>query len=291
MTETREREKAGEEPLISFQVITDTHVTEDREHLYNRHFSQALADIRQTAPRSAAILHAGDVTDHGFPGEYAEFNRIWKEHRDGLPTLYVTTGNHDVGLGIWEDRIERFLDSTGTSAAYHDHWIGGYHFIFLGTEQNLELYCSLSGEQLTWLDEKLREDAKPDQPVFLFLHQPLKNTVAGSHEAQKWHGVAEDEELRSVLAKHPRTILFTGHTHWELEAANTYYEGGGELPSMFNAASVAYLWTDEDKRKEGSQGLFVEVYENRVAVRGRDFVNRKWVEAASFDIAYPVMAR
>lgn len=291
MNESMEQGKSTEEPLFSFQVITDTHVTEVAGHPYNRHFAQALQDIKQMAPRSAGIMHAGDVTDHGFPGEYAEFNRIWIEHRESLPRLYVTTGNHDVGLGEWEDRLRRFLDSTGTSAPYHDHWIEGHHFIFLGTEKNLELYCSLSAEQLAWLDKMLEEDAVTGRPVFIFLHQPLKNTVAGSSETQGWHGVTEDEPLRAVLVKHPCAILFTGHTHWELEAANTHHNDRGRQPSMFNAASVAYLWTDADERKEGSQGLFVDVYKNRVVVRGRDFMRREWVESACFEIAYPLGAK
>ena len=113
---------------------------------------------------------------------------------------------------------------------YHDHWIDGYHFIFLGTEVGLELFCSLSEAQLAWLDDKLSEEASSDKPVFLFLHQPLKDTVAGSLESQKWFGVTQDEELKAILAKYPQAILFTGHTHWELEAGHNYFDGAGKLP-------------------------------------------------------------
>lgn len=327
------------QPLLSFQVLTDTHVTADGDHVYNRNFGEALRQIRELAPSSAGIMHAGDVTDHGFPAEYAEFRRIWNEHRSGLPDLAVTTGNHDVSPGEWEeqvkrflevaglsdsfdagsldfaelsrlweehrdslvemsmlpsyagfdgpnDPIERFLNETGTVAPYHDLWVGGYHFIFLGTERSLMLYCSLSNGQLRWLGEKLKEGS-PDRPTFVFLHQPLKNTVAGSSEAQGWHGVAQDDELRAALAGHPEAILFTGHTHWELETPNAFYDGGGELPAMFGGASVAYLWTDADEHKDGSQGLFVDVYRDRVVVAGRDFGKGEWIEGARYELSYP----
>lgn len=279
--------RRGENVLLAFQVITDTHVRADARHTYNVNLEKALQDIVTHGAGSAGVMHAGDVTDHGFPEEYEEWKRIWRLHGDSLPPLYMTMGNHDVGLGNWDERLCRFLNETGTESAYHDHWIDGYHFIFLGTEAGLEICCSLSEQQLAWLDAKLGENAAAGRPVFLFLHQPLKNTVAGSYEEQKWYGVVQDAELRAVLARHPQTILFTGHTHWELEAPNNYFTGQGELPAMFNAASVAYLWTDEDEHKDGSQGYYVEVYKDHVSVRGRDFTRGEWIEAARFQVNFP----
>ena len=161
-------------------------------------------------PDSDGIMHAGDLTDQGSAEEYAEFRRIWREHGAGLPVSYFATGNHDVGLGHWPARLGAYLDATGMSGPYHDHWVNGYHFIFLGTEEGLELFASLSETQLIWLDTKLAESKNPVRPAFVFLHQPLKDTVAGSYESQRWYGVAQDEALKDVLAKHRHAILFTG---------------------------------------------------------------------------------
>ncbi|MGG6310015.1 metallophosphoesterase family protein [Paenibacillus macerans] len=287
---TRSEEAGGsgkrqdEEALLVFQVITDTHVRADAEHTHNANLERALRDIATHGASSAGIMHVGDVTDHGFPAEYEEWQRILEQFDGSLPPLYMTMGNHDVGLGNWEERLGQFLRGTGAEGIYHDHWIAGYHFIFLGTEEGLELFSSLSEEQLAWLDDKLGENAAGDRPVFVFLHQPLLNTVAGSYEAQRWYGVVQDAELKAVLARHPQAILFTGHTHWELEAPHNYFDGQGKLPAMFNAASVAYLWTDADEHKDGSQGYYVEVYRDHVLVRGRDFARGEWVEAAQFRV-------
>lgn len=275
---------------LQFQVITDTHVTADPGHAYNRNLAKALEDIGRQAPDSDGIMHVGDITDHGHPEEYAEFQRIWREHGKGLPSGYFASGNHDVGLGHWPSRLKGYLDATKMSGPYHDHWVKGYHFIFLGTEKGLELFADLSDEQLSWLDAKLAEgkDAARRRPAFVFLHQPLKNTVAGSYESQAWHGVTQDEELKAVLSRHPHAVLFTGHTHWELGAPNTMFGGKDRLPVMLNAASVAYLWTDEDEHKDGSQGLFVEVYADRVVVKGRDFAAGAWLDNARFEFEIPV---
>ncbi|MNO15833.1 3',5'-cyclic adenosine monophosphate phosphodiesterase CpdA [compost metagenome] len=286
----------GQQPLLTFQIITDTHVTADPSHEYNQNFGRALQDLADYAQGSSGIMHIGDITDHGFPEEYEEVHRILKLHQASLPEIRYTLGNHDVGLGHWESRLAMYTSRMGMPGPYHDHWIGGYHFIFMGTEEGLPTFCSLSEEQLRWLDRKLGEQvvsgqSKPEQPVFLFLHQPLKDTVAGSLASQEWYGVNQDKELRSILSKYPQTLLFTGHTHWELEVDNTMYPGNGETATMFNSASVAYLWTNADEHKTGSQGFYVEVYSDKVLVKGRDFATGSWIESAQYEVITSVNVR
>lgn len=404
----------SEKPLAAFQVITDTHVRDDADHIYNRHFQQALADIASFCEGSLGVMHAGDVTDRGLASEYREFRRIWIGRPAAVPDLYVTLGNHDIGAVLWEEsgkpidlstlsgaeiedaldgrfpdnatgntntseaiqeekassdnadkaeekveaafkdssgnenadagdvhpisaaetgdvrplsaaealaesaaaagldlsglaarlsdageagsparelwkrRMRHFAEGTGEAAPYHDHWLGGYHFIFLGSESPHPKDCDLSAAQLEWLKECLAEEASPDRPVFVFLHQPLMDTVAGSMQSQGWFGVNQDAELKQVLSACPQAILFTGHTHWQLEAQRTMYDGQGVMPSMFNASSVAYLWTDGDEHLTGSEGLQVEIYHDRVTVRGRDFVKGTWIEGAEYTVKYPV---
>jgi len=278
------RAKLPLQPVLRFQVITDTHVRADRGHIHNIHFAQALRDIAATAPGSVGIMHIGDLTDSGADAEYAEVRRIWNENKAGLPPMLMTSGNHDVSSGDWRARIANFLGRTGMGGVYHDHWINGYHFIFLGSEDgSYGNDADLSEAQLHWLDAKLAEEAGSGKPKFVFLHQPLLNTVSGSSQAQGWHGVNQDQEVKAILARHPYAILFTGHTHWVFGSPNTMHGGGGKA-TMFNASSVAYLWTDEDEELAGSEGYYVEVHEDRVCVRGRDFTTGAWVEQAQFAV-------
>ncbi|MFS0872585.1 metallophosphoesterase family protein [Paenibacillus xylanilyticus] len=329
-----ENEHNLEQPLVSFQVITDTHVRDQADHIYNRHLEKALADITSYAKDSSGIMHVGDVTDRGLPEEYQELQRILDTQRDALPEIRYTVGNHDIGAilwqdpplnlttmtphevgevlghpermdegnnttgdapitteGLWQKRLNDFTATTGMKGSYHDHWIHGYHYIFLGSEQPHPKDCDMSAEQLAWLETTLSEQASPDRPIFVFLHQPLMDTVAGSMKDQGWYGVNQDAEVKAVLSRYPQVILFSGHTHWQLEAPRTMVEGVGQLPTMFNAASVAYLWTDEDEHLEGSQGLQVDVYADRVVVKGRDYVKGTWIEGAEYTISYPVKVK
>ncbi|MBM6383676.1 MAG: metallophosphoesterase [Paenibacillus sp.] len=326
-----ENEQQRDQPLFSFQVITDTHVRDQADHIYNRHLEKALADITSNNKDSSGIMHVGDVTDRGLPEEYKELERILDMYRNVLPKIRYTLGNHDIGSilwqdppinlttmtshevsevlghvdqvgekqsgnpgalitmeGVWQKRLNDFTAITGMKGSYHDHWIEGYHYIFLGSEQPHPKDCDMSAEQLNWLEAALSEQASPDRPIFVFLHQPLMDTVAGSMKDQGWFGVNQDAEVKAILSRYPQAILFSGHTHWQLEAPRTMYEGGGHLPTMFNAASVAYLWTDEDEHLEGSQGLQVDVYTDQVVVRGRDYLTGTWIEGAEYTILYPV---
>jgi hypothetical protein len=327
-------ENKHEQPIISFQVITDTHVREHADHIHNRHLEKALEDIASYSHGSSGIMHVGDVTDRGLPQEYQELQRILGAHGESLPPIRYTVGNHDIGAILWGDpplnlttmtqhevgevlgysgdmgqveahdieenqnsisieelwhkRLSDFTAITGMNGSYHDHWIDGYHYIFLGTEQPHPKDCDMSADQLQWLETKLSEQALPEQPIFVFLHQPLMDTVAGSMKEQGWYGVNQDAALKAVLSRYPQVILFSGHTHWQLEAQHTMYEGGGQLPTMFNASSVAYLWTDEDEHLEGSESLHVDVYRDRVVVKGRNHVTGSWIEGAEYTVHYPV---
>ncbi|WP_141500097.1 metallophosphoesterase family protein [Paenibacillus luteus] len=271
-------------PILSFQVITDTHVTAESDHIHNEHFGQALRDIAAHAASSVGIMHVGDVTDRGLRAEYEELTRIWQEHKASLPPMWFTYGNHDIFLGEWSNQLKLYERFTGMNGPYYDVWLDGFQFIFLGSERGLKDFAYLTEEQLAWLDEKLSEEVPRLKPVFVFLHQPLKNTVAGSLEAQGWYGVTQDEELKAILAKHPQVIMFNGHTHWELEAGLACYREQEGMGTIFNAASVAYLWTNEDEYKEGSQGYYVDVYNDKVVVRGRNFANSTWLSAAVFEM-------
>ncbi|MEW4370168.1 metallophosphoesterase family protein [Paenibacillus kandeliae] len=338
------------ERLGGFQVITDTHLTADSDHMYNRHWDLALADLATHAKDSLGIIHVGDVTDHGLSTEYQELHRIWEQYRDELPAIHFALGNHDVSdlswqtelsslvgkddqelltlrddylqqrplkqddsmslanhveadgqsdgeeeagmdesmYRLWQYRLGMFNRSTFTEGVYTHRRIGGYNFLFLGTERPLSKDCYLSHMQLDWLAQRLDiiTAASPGKPIFLFLHQPLLNTVAGSLEAQGWYGVEQDDACKEILRRYPQVLLFTGHTHWHLQAPHTVHvlEQGG--PVLFNAASVAYLWTDDDTYREGSQGWYIDLYTDRLVLRGRDFANGVWIKDAVYVLEY-----
>ena len=80
--------------------------------------------------------------------------------------------------------------------------------------------------------------------------------------------------------------MFTGHTHNDFLSEQSVLLGHGEDINMVACASVGKLSTTNDVRIGNSEGLYVEVYEDYILLRGRDFAQGKW--CAAMQIKIPV---
>lgn len=278
-------------PVYELQVLSDIHINVSQSHLHNLHFASALADIKTLSPNSIGIFINGDIADHGEVAEYLSFQQLIKDAGNGLPPVYAAIGNHDLYAGPYDEKLKNFLDHIrpGTDSVYYDLWIDGVHFIFLGSETT-GLNATLSAEQLGWFREKLAENRDENRPTYVFLHQGLMDTVAGTFAYQGWHGINQAAEFANILKEYPEVILFTGHSHWEMDAFQTMKPRDEKLPTIFNTAAGAYLWNDAsmatDIGVEGSQGYYLYAYGDKVILRGRDFVTGQWIASAQFIVDY-----
>ena len=274
--------------LLRFQVTSDWHVTEDPNHDHNRHLGMMLDDVSAVCPDSAAIIAVGDIADHGREAEYERIDEI-VESRENVPPLHYVIGNHDVSMNKgYKKQIEIFNAFSGNESAYYDLWIGGYHFIFLAFETE-GAPQPIPKTELSWLEEKLAEDADPGKPIFVFCHESIVDTVAGSTPGEGWWGISNGDKVAEIFSRYPQTVFFNGHSHWELCSYNEMFAGDGKRNfSAFNTSAVGYLWTGYNivpgEYLYGSEGLFVEVSENALTVRGRDFVNGQWTAPAQYAV-------
>ena len=88
----------------------------------------------------------------------------------------------------------------------------GYHFIALNTEKDLKDQAYLSEEQLSWLEQKLAEQADPNRPIFLTIHQSFSDVSYQTENEGAYIG-AQEERLKEILSDYPQTVIMTGHTH------------------------------------------------------------------------------
>lgn len=278
--------------LYELWVMSDIHINRENSHIHNQHFAQALGQIMAISPDSIGIFINGDIADHGTREEYAAFNDLIEAAGEELPEVFCAIGNHDLAQGPYVRQLDWFLRGTNSDEdldkPYFDRWINGVHFIFLGSEKE-GLNAELSEEQLSWFEETLAEDRDKDRPIYVFLHQGIINTVAGTKDYQKWHGVNQTAQFKAILKDYPEVILFTGHSHWEMDSVDSMKERDDSLPTIFNTASVAYLWNDDSVSIEGAQGYFITAYEDMIIVRGRDFANGKWISSAQFFTDYSTL--
>lgn len=294
----------GAGPVFRFAVISDIHVEAWNKESHTK-LRKAMTDLGSNAPGQALVIN-GDL-GNGLPKDYETLGKLMQENPYPGQVVY-TIGNHEFykawtdASGKWNEAnfpngetadasINRFLQFTGYEKVYHDSWIGGYHFVFLGSEsyrQTDDSYAEdawLSENQLNWLEGVMAEGAEEGKPIFVFLHQPLPYTVAGSYTDFNSRAVVQHDRLREILSRYPQTVFFSGHSHWELGSPGTLIRDGF---TMVNTSSVLTPYDTTDNpiaAEEGkSEGIVVEVTGNTVQIKGRNFTAGDWIPEASYTV-------
>lgn len=264
---------------LSFVVLGDIHENIDSLQV-------AIHDMRTINPALDALVLNGDTVDQGLVEQYDSIKKILKKNKALLPpTLIKNIGNHEFfdyqiknSPEDVQTFIQRYLEFAGEEKVYHDTWLKGNHFISLGSEDgNSETTDSvrayISKEQQNWLKQKLAEKYEKGKPIFVFLHQPPNtNSNIG------WIGSDQAQEIRDILSQYPEVILFTSHTHRPLDDASVNTD---QAFTMVHTGAVHYTFVQDEKggrtREPYVNGLYVEVKDNQVVVRGRNMKEHSWV--------------
>lgn len=192
--------------MIVLAHISDTHLDGGpRAH------GRAAAVMRRLASMTGidAVVHTGDVTDHGTPEEYAEAAAAL---RAGQHRVLHCPGNHDRRGPYREgllgeppsdapiDRLHRLSGRDGSEAvlALCDSTVPG------------KPHGWLADTTLTWLDEVLR-DAPGGVPVLVGFHHPPLELGIPYVDAIRQFG---SERLEDVLRAHANVAaVLCGHAH------------------------------------------------------------------------------
>jgi len=307
-----------ETPRSKFVICSDIHIaTVDynlgsgsvTKALHQEHLEKMIEDTNEVVGKSEEIIVVGDIANSGQESEWALADQILRTGSEDRK-IYYTMGNHDLynlnGVGNYSDSFNLFKKYTNEEKVYYETTFDGFHHLILGSESNNEtrgVDADLSDAQLAWFESKLSEYSsyEPNKPIFVYLHQSLYKTIAGSLVGQGWNGIIQDEKFRNVLKNYSNAVLFNGHSHWEMESEMNMYGGEDSLPNkIFNTSSVAYLWTGKDYDeasftnsdtsyyvyKNGSEGYFIFNYEGYTLVLGRDFLSKQYIPSACYAVKY-----
>lgn len=299
-------------PLYELQVASDIHLqamnaSTEKEGLelpdvnHNQNFVTLLENIKSMSPSSMGLFINGDIAHNGLDSEYRAMYEMLDEHAPELD-IYVSIGNHDFYDSREEQdytaAVKRFLsyatlpNGEQAEAVSYDFWINGYHFVMLGTDifpkDNTDAY--LNGETLEWLDNALSIKRDTSKPTFIFLHQGIYDTVAGTLPDEAWDGIINADEFKEVIQKYPEAILFSGHSHWPMNSKSNIRYRSEQLPTIINTSAVAYLCDNYNGNPaidvEGSQCYFLYIYEDKLVIRGWDIAAQKWVASAQYVLDY-----
>mgnify|MGYP001765438020 CR=1 FL=1 len=299
---------AGPRAPFVFAVASDIHCDPFNRKAAAK-FSAALKDAYKAGARAMAV--AGDASD-GVEGD-AAYIRGLAAASPLAGNVRFSMGNHEYYSafhdkdGGWNSdtfpngqtdeaargRFNALRGAAAGSPVYYDEWLGGYHFIFLAGEASRMASAEnsddavISDAQLAWLRSALA--ATPaGEPVFVFLHQPFPDTVAGSFDGAV--SIKNAAALRAALSAAPGVILFSGHSHYSLTLAGNHYTGGEYKFDAFNCSSVWEPYGADNKPLPGdhSEGFIVAAGPDGVTVRGRDFARGRYIDGQAY--SFPARA-
>ncbi|WJH37187.1 metallophosphoesterase [Paenibacillus sp. CC-CFT747] len=286
--------------LLSFAILSDLHINPDLPERA-QHLRHAFDDLKAFETRVEAVIMTGDQTDYGRDRDYKELAGVMKKYK--LPPVYANMGNHDY-YNIWMDKSDNFSRETmpngktdeGSRRAfqqffevekpYSEGQVNGFTFLMMSQEAYVQEKpevsegCWYSEEQLKWLEAKLAGQEK-GRPVFVMIHQPLPE--AGSDGGA--HRVIPAKRFRAILKGHPNVFVFSGHTHQDFKNGQPHYVK--ESFHWFQNSSVGRVLNRQfqNDRENEAQGLYVQVFEDKVVVRAREFTSRSWIAGSEWKVA------
>lgn len=191
--------------------ISDTHILAGADedsvgHGRAEALRRCVADINRQRPD--AVIHTGDIVQHGRAEEYAHLREILAPLR---APLFPVPGNRD--------------DRGALRGAFADHpnLPGAGEFLHYAVEdfplRLIALDSTEPGERkgvfcarrLAWLDETLA--AAPDRPTVLFIHHPPFDIDA--RFVGGYRNPPDRAALAGVAARHSQVVrLMCGHVHF-----------------------------------------------------------------------------
>lgn len=227
----------------------------------------------------------------------------------GNMQVYEIAGNHE----HW-DRDARVIPITDAEIKTYT----GYPLYYTVSNQptneaNRNFYSSTVGEDvyimcgyidsqqfnaitIQWLYETL--EANRNKRCFLFVHAPIDDAqhCGDALNVITWDGIGSYKTVFINLLKHYRNVTwFHGHTHAMLEMQE-YLQGlNPPLPANYDftdevhsihipAVAVSRDISSGSRvdKVETSQGYLMDVYENHIVLKGRDFVKGEFLPIAQY---------
>lgn len=289
-------ESENEEPILRVGIVGDAQCLPDTEPDYPRidsngyytpawfrgitAYEEALNQLKEKGVDM--VLDVGDIGNEGIPEVWqdykATFDKVFSDVSKIPETLFVM-GNHDYHVNLVYDTPEGkradFNKAFGKETSNEHKVVNGYHFIGVTCKDSRSDY---SVETVEWLREELAKaaEAAPDKPIFIIGHAPVTDTV---YESDEWGRISLDD----VLKEYPQAVYFSGHSHAPLNDERSIYQ---KDYTCINTASLNYVELETGKvggtLPDGvfdlSQGLYMEIYSDRVEFERLDFTNHTTIK-------------
>lgn len=195
-------------PLAVVQ-ITDTHLMSardvDQRGWLTAHSLEAVLAAVSAEGVPDLVLATGDLAEDTSANTYALIERMFAQC---AAPVWSLPGNHDDPARV------RALPGPGSAQrpGYGD--LGGWRFVLLDSHVPGEVGGRLGREQLTALDELLRQAS--ERPTLVAVHHPPLSLGSPWMDGMS---LEDGPELLALLEGHPQVrVLLFGHAHQAFEA-------------------------------------------------------------------------
>ena len=272
----------------SFGVLSDVHLQQATGTV---DFQRALTYLNNTEDVEFTCI-CGDLSQNGKGTELAEYKTYVDTYSPDTP-VYAITGNHETYSGL---DLENVISTYTGNPLYYSFARGNDVFIMVGVIGEVTLFSS--GE-LQWLYETL--EANRNKRCFVFMHVfPGAETEAtcgnayGLYHNYCWSHATQTVVFESLMAHYKNVVFFHGHSHieFEMQSAECKYANYDESDGYRSVHIPSITAIRQDVNNDGvaeyntagSQGYIVDVYDNAIVLRGRNFVGEKLVPVAIYCI-------
>ncbi len=273
------------EKLYSVGVLSDSHVgaaTGEADLIAALQYFENEEDIEFTAI-------CGDLTHKGNDEQLTK----WKEITDTYSStpVYGISGNHEAAGPFGPLSMAVLRPYTGQDLYYSFTFCNDV-YIMVGMHQTHQLNTPFAEGELQWLYETL--EANKNKNCFVFMHLFPWD---GSGDAVNCYGedyldnTADCEAFYSLMKHYKNVTWFHGHSHakFKLQEVNSmnnyddkYASHSVHIPSIASPTNISADGTSYSKDYSGSEGYVMDVYENKIILRGRDFISGKFLPIASY---------
>lgn len=269
--------------LYSFGAVSDIHLQAETAQA---DFQKALTYFNETENVDFVCI-CGDLSNSGVVAEHIPYETMVNTYSPNTP-VYECTGNHDV-YSVAGGTIGTL---TG-NPLYYTFERENDLFIMFG----MYGWAGVSGEiftteQLQWLYETLEENR--NRRVFVFQHclrwdgsgKPYPGSPTGNLLNSDMGNV-----FVSLMEHYTNVIWLHGHSHMDFDSQEDC--SYANYDRMFGCHSIHipslalprnYQDSEYVNMYSESEGYVVDVYENHIVLRGRDFVIDKFLPIATYCI-------
>ena len=281
-----------DELKLSAVMLSDVHIEGNSQDHWTR-FGETLAGAFSAKKTPDVIAFAGDQTMNSQWIEWFDFYGLLNRFNKGSKVV-MAMGNHDFGNNADHDTYVELADRaisclngyTGSNVknVYHTRTVKGYTFIVMGADDNAEnLVQVISDEQVEWLEGELAKVAAEGKPAFVINHNLLygKN---GSRSRYSFNQTTNNDKIVAALENCGTDVFyFCGHSHYGVNSGTVNTEGRVTYINLPSAGTDPNHDADDACAAYGI-GCDMEVYENTVELRFRNFAKGEWLEDHQYSV-------